>query len=428
VSVTQNLARPLRVVHVSSSDIGGGAAMSAYRLHRGLLNIGMDSQMVVSSKASDDFTVHGISGNTAKLWSRVANHIDQVPRKFLKTANQSLISPAWVRENTAQRILALQPDIVNLHWTQNAFLRPESLRLLGHLPVVWTLHDMWAFSGGEHYVGDDLRYVSGYTKQNRPLGESGFDLNRWLWERKRKSWKHLSNITVVTPSRWLGACARQSALFNQYRVETIPYGLDLTRFKPTDKRLAREILNLPQDTLLLMFGAMSATSDTRKGFQFLAPALTSLARSYSSDDVAVVIFGSSAPKNPVNMAFPAHYLGHLHDAISTSLAYAAADVFIAPSMEDNLPNTVLESLACGTPVVAFDIGGMPDMILHEKNGYLAKAFDVDSLASGIAWVLEDTERRTNLATFARKRSEEGFALEHQAHNYKALYHSLVLTR
>jgi glycosyltransferase involved in cell wall biosynthesis len=425
VSATQNSSRPLRVVHVSSSDIGGGAAMSAYRLHRGLLNIGMDSQMVVSNKASDDFTVHGTSGNMAKLWSRVANQIDQVPRKFLKTANQSLISPAWVRENTAQRILALQPDVVNLHWTQNAFLRPESLRLLSHLPVVWTLHDMWAFSGGEHYVGDDMRYVSGYTEQNRPQGESGFDLNRWLWERKRKAWKHLSNITVVTPSRWLGACAQQSVLFSRYRVETIPYGLDLTRFKPIDKRLAREILNLPQDKLLLMFGAMSATSDTRKGFQFLAPALTSLAASYSPEDVAIVIFGSSTPKNPVNMGFPAHYLGHLHDAISTSLAYAAADVFIAPSMEDNLPNTVLESLACGTPVVAFDIGGMPDMILHEKNGYLAKAFDVQSLARGIAWVLEENERRISLSTFARKRSEEGFTLEHQAHKYEELYHSLV---
>ena len=425
MSQAHTAPRPLRVVQVSSSDIGGGAAMSAYRLHRGLLNVGIDSQMVVSSKASDDYTVHGVNGNLAKLWSRVANQLDQLPRKFLNTTNQSLHSPAWVWENTVQRILALQPDVVNLHWTQNAFLRPESLRLLRHLPVVWTLHDMWAFSGAEHYVGADTRYKQGYTKSNRPLDESGFDLNRWLWNRKRKAWKHFDNITVVTPSKWLGDCARESVLFGQYRVQTIPYGLDLARFKPIDKRVAREVLNLPQDKHLLMFGAMSATSDTRKGFQFLAPALASLTKAYRPDDVALVIFGSSAPQKPVDVGFPAHYLGHLHDAISTSLAYSAADVFIAPSMEDNLPNTVLESLACGTPVVAFDIGGMPDMILHERNGYLAKAFDVENLAKGIAWVLEDTERRVHLANFARKRSEEGFALEHQARNYETLYHSLV---
>jgi glycosyltransferase involved in cell wall biosynthesis len=415
----------LRVIHVSTSDIGGGAAVSAYRLHTGLRRIGIDSQMLVNFKISDDFSVHGPAGNIAKIWARVANQIDQIPRKFFTTLNTSLLSPAWLWENTVSRIRALQPDIVNLHWTQNSFLRPESLRRLTDVPIVWTLHDMWAFCGAEHYVGDDTRYKNGYSVNNRPAGESGFDLNRWVWKRKRKSWKNLTNISIVTPSSWLGSCARESVLFQQRRVEIIPYGIDISVFKPLNKDAARNAFNLPRDKKIIVFGAMSATDDKRKGFPLLSPIFARLAKYYSAMDMAIAIFGSSEPRQKTEFGFPTYYLGRLHDSVSISLAYSAADVFIAPSMEDNLPNTVLEALACGVPAVAFDIGGMPDMILHQKNGWLAPAFNTENFADGIRWILESQERYHQLSTFARERSEEYFPLERQAQFYLNLYRELL---
>ncbi len=425
----------MNILHLSTNDIGGGAAVSAYRLHIGLRRLGLNSQMLVSGKNSDDFTVFGATSSLEKLWSRLAAQLDALPRRLLTTPNASLISPALVWENTAKRALALNPEIIHLHWTQGGFLRPSSVLHLARThtpkPIVWTLHDMWAFCGGEHYVGDDTRYQTGYRADNRPKGEAGFDLNRWLWNRKRRAWKNLdrfTRITIVTPSKWLADCARKSVLLGQYTVLTIPYGIDLERFKPISKRAAREILNLPHDKTLIMFGAMSATSDLRKGFQFLRPTLDHLAQDAAfSAHTELVIFGSSEPRNPERFGFNTTYLGRLTDEISIALAYSAADVFVAPSTEDNLPNTVLESLACGTPVVAFHIGGMPDMIDHEHNGYLAHPFDVEDLAHGIRSVLASPERLQELSQAARAKAEREFPLTLQASRYHELYRSLLET-
>ena len=151
-----------------------------------------------------------------------------------------------------------------------------------------------------------------------------------------------------------------------------------------------------------------------------------LSQSGWGEQVELVVFGSSQPKNPTELGLKSHYLGRLNDDISLSLVYAAADVFIAPSVQDNLPNTVMESLACGTPCVAFDIGGMPDMIDHQQNGYLSKPFDIDDLARGIAWVLEDEERLQKLGVNGREKVEQNYTLEIQANSYMLLYKELSL--
>ena len=171
---------------------------------------------------------------------------------------------------------------------------------------------------------------------------------------------------------------------------------------------------------------MSATSDPRKGFNLLQSALQKLSQSGWGENVELVVFGSSKPSNPLELEFNSHYLGRLSDDISLALVYAAADVFVAPSVQDNLPNTVMESLACGTPCVAFDIGGMPDMIDHQQNGYLAKPFDVEDLARGIAWVLEDEESLRKLGVNGREKVEQNYTLEIQANSYMSLYNELSL--
>jgi len=209
------------------------------------------------------------------------------------------------------------------------------------------------------------------------------------------------------------------------RVEVIPNGLDLKRYRPMAHSVVREILNLPQEKKLILFGAMSATSDKLKGFQYLQPALQELRGRALAQPIEVIIFGASKPENAPNFCFPARYMGLLHDDVTLALLYSAADVFVAPSMQDNLPNTVMEALASGTPCVAFHIGGIPDMVEHEKNGYLAQPFDPADLANGIARVLEDWARWKSLSHQAREKVEREFDIELVARRYVKLYEELI---
>jgi glycosyltransferase involved in cell wall biosynthesis len=190
-----------------------------------------------------------------------------------------------------------------------------------------------------------------------------------------------------------------------------------------DRDVVRNILRLPQDRKLILFGAVSATSDKRKGYHLLVETMKKLESMVNPDEYALAIFGSSGGNE--SFAIKPYYLGSLHDEISMALVYAAADVFLAPSLEDNLPNTVLEALSCGTPVVAFNIGGMPDMVVHQKNGYLAPGFETDQLAHGLRWVLEDTYRRTCLSKEARNTVLNAFTLQHAASRYLELYAELL---
>jgi glycosyltransferase involved in cell wall biosynthesis len=232
-------------------------------------------------------------------------------------------------------------------------------------------------------------------------------------------------MTVVTPSRWLAACAAESALFHDKRILVIPNSLDLNQYKPADKRHARGLLSLPQDKSLVLFGAVQSTSTARKGFPMLADALRILSRMDQPREIDAVIFGASAPEKPFDFCLKTHYLGQVNDDARLALLYAAADVFVAPSIQENLANTVMESLACGTPCVAFDIGGMPDMIEHEVNGYLVKPYEVDDFARGIAWVLEDQRRLQELSRKARQRVETSFSIESVARRYVSLYHEIL---
>jgi glycosyltransferase involved in cell wall biosynthesis len=429
--VKQPKSISLRVVHVSTTDIGGGAAIAAYRLHQGLLQCGVDSQMLVAQKLSDDPTVHGPQTVQGKLWSRIAHHLDQIPRKWLQTTNSSLLSPAWIPERTLQAALALKPDIINLHWTGNGFLRPESLRLLANVPTVWTLHDMWAFCGAEHYTGGNERYMEGYTAKNRPADEHGFDLNRWVWQRKRRVLPRMQHLTIVPDSQWLGECAAKSNLFRNRRIVPINYGLDTTVYKPIAKAAARRILNIPQDCHLIAFGAINASTDTRKGMDLLVRSLRTLAERRSLDGenavpAECIIFGASKAHTAADdFGFRTRFMGSLSDGIALAVVYSAADVMVVPSREEAFGQTALEALACGTPVAAFDVGGLRDTVEHEKNGYLARAFDTDDLADGIDWILCDYARWKMLSANARSNVEKGFTLEHQARRYAAVYSELL---
>ena len=291
-------------------------------------------------------------------------------------------------------------------------------------PIVWTLHDMWPFTGGCHYDMDCGRYQSGCGECPQLHSHGKHDLSYWTWRRKSQCWAE-TRIALVCPSRWLANCAAKSPLLSGQRIEVIPNGLDLSRFQPMDRQFSRKALGIPEQKKIVLFGAMNALSDPKKGFNMLSPALQQLRQRHDASDYELLIFGASKPTHPADFGFVSHYLGSLHDDVSLALLYSASDVTVVPSLHENLSNVVIESLACGTPVVAFDIGGMPDMIDHQANGYLAKAFDPSDLARGIEWVAEDQDRWGSLSRHARAKAERTYDLSEIAKRYLNLYGELT---
>lgn len=408
---------------LSTYDTAGGAAKASLRLHQGLRQQGISSRMLVQAKLGDESTVSEINSRKGKVLAKVGHALDAVPPVFYRNRQKVEFSTQWAPDAIGSAIKDINPDLVNLHWTNESFVKIESLRAWNK-PLVWTLHDMWAFTGGCHYNQDCERYTQ--TCGNCPqLGSDRHnDLSHWVWQRKRKAWQAL-DLTIVTPSAWMAQCAKSSSLFKDCRVETIPNGIDIQTYRPIEQKLARHLLGLPQDKALLLFGAVNATSSPRKGFHLLQDALQNMQGLENRKELELMVVGASRPQIEQDTTLKAHYLGKLSDDISLALVYSAADVFVAPSTQDNLPNTLVEAMACGVPCVAFKVGGISEIIDHEKNGYLAKPFDTIDLARGINWVLEDFFRYKSLKSQSRKTATYKFSREHQASRYTALFESLI---
>lgn len=405
----------MKLLLLNHSDICGGAARAAYRIHHALRAAGIDSRMWVNVATLGDSTVESPMGMWAKGMTRLRPLVGRMVNQFLITSNPILHSSAVLPSKWSARINSTEADVVHLHWINDEMM---SVGDIGRIrkPVVWTLHDMWAFSGAEHYT-EDLRWRGGYTRHNRPAYESGMDLNRYVWWRKRKAWQRPMHI--VAPSHWLAECARQSVLMRDWPVTVVHNALDTEVWCPVDKTLARRLLGLPVEAPLLLFGAMGQSNDPRKGFDLLRLALQHLRGQVS--DLRLLVFGQLAPLVPEDLGFPVHYTGHLHDDLTIRVLYSAADVTVIPSRQDNLPNTGTEALACGTPVVAFNVCGLPDIVRHQQTGYLAKAFDVEDLARGIQWVLADRERLGRLSIMARQDAVARFSYSVVAAKYRQIY-------
>ena len=412
----------MKVLLINSSDIQGGAARAAYRLHQGLQYIAINSQMLVQKKVSDDKTVFAPKAKLSQGIAQAKRTVDILPLKFYRQRSNTSYSLSWLADTIVPKVNEINPDIINLHWINAGFMQIETITKFKR-PLVWTLHDMWAFTGGCHYSGDCERYLKSCGGCPQLGSSKNWDLSSWIWQRKAKAWRDL-NLTIVTPSTWLANCARASSLFKDLQIEVIPYGIDTQRYRPINKVVARELLNLPQDKQLILFGALQATTDTRKGFHLLQPALQGLSKSGWQDKLEVVIFGASQPENPPDFGLKAHYLGICNDDISLALVYSAADVFVLPSTEENLANTVMEAIACATPCVAFNLGGTSDLIEHQVNGYLAQPLNTQDLAQGIAWILDNQQRHEKLSYHAREKAEQEFRQEIQARRYLSIFNNL----
>lgn len=414
----------MKLLLLNSYDTAGGAAIATYRIHRGLLSIGIQSQLLVMQKGTTDPTViqPGARSIRQKIAAYIPSHADEHITRQLQANGAGLFSPARRPDQLVAKISALNPDLVHLFWVNSGFMQIESLKRFKK-PIVWTLHDMWPFTGGCHYDNEcgKFRESCGHCPALSSMNEH--DLSRLVWKRKHKCWADVP-IVVVATSRWLAEMAGASRLFKDKRIEIIPNGIDTRKYKPVEKKVAREALDLPQDKKLLLFSAFSATTDHRKGNQFLVPALKKLSQEGWSDRIELVVVGAFPYEDPPDLGMKVHYMGNMHDEVSQVLLYSAADATIAPSRQENLSNTVMESLACGTPVVAFDIGGMPDMVDHKKSGFLAQPFSPDELAEGIKWTLENSSRHANLSQCARETVIRRFDLTAVANRYSSLYQTL----
>ena len=415
----------MKTLLLSTSDIKGGAARAANRLHHGFNKISVESKILSQVKYSQDSQVIGtqVASGIGQAITGLRLTLDQLPLKIYSDRVETTYSPHWLPDKINSKITKLNPDVINLHWVSSGYLQIETITKFNK-PLVWTLHDMWAFTGGCHYNQECERYTSSCGACPQLGSNRDWDLSRWVWQRKTKAWKNL-NFTVVTPSVWLAKCANQSSLFKDRRVEVIPNSLDTDIYRPINKKVARELLKLPQDKQLILFLSLRTTSDKRKGFHLLQPALQELSQAGWQEKLEIIVVGASRPKKPPEFGFKSNYLGTLKDELTLALAYSAADIFIAPSIQDNLPNTVLEAISCGTPCVAFKIGGMPDMIDHQQNGYLAQPYKIEDLAQGIAWVLGNEERHRKLSYYAREKAEQKFTLEIQARLYLSLFTEIL---
>lgn len=371
----------MKVLHVSFSDSEGGAARAAYQVHHALLSGGSESTMMVNSRRLGDQTVFSADNRWQILWNLCRKEFARLLRQFFRSTNPILHSPAWLNSPWPRVINRSDADIVHLHWVQGEMLSIADIRKI-RKPIVWTLHDMWLFCGAEHYAYDN-RWREGYKRTNRPAHESGFDLNRWAWRRKRRVWK--KSLQIVCPSGWLTTLASESPLANNWPTETIGYPIDLQKWTPVDPKVAKALLGLPVGPPLILFGSVGGAWDPRKGLDLLGEALENL-----GDDqlgANLIIFGESRPRDEASFSIPVHYAGKVFDDVTLRLLYSASDLLALPSRLDNLPLTVVEAMACGTPIVGFSNSGLPTVVRHKTTGYLAPAFDTEELGEGIKWVV-----------------------------------------
>lgn len=418
----QREAEPPAVLHLCHNDRRGGGSLAAYRLHRALLEAGGRSRMLVLRRFQDDPTVASILPQAAqRTGDHAARIADRLPLRSYGRRDRSVIwSPGWFGLAGTRHAWLREADVLSLYWINGGFL---SIAAIGRLlrmgkPVVWRLSDMWPLTGGCHHAQHCRRYEMRCGRCPQLGSARAADLSaRQL--RAKTRWP-TRNLVVVSPSLWLASLARQSAVLRGSRIEHIPTGIDLEVFQPRPRGEARAWLGLPHDRTLILFGGNQATVNPRKGLGHLLDALRRLGAAGNAGKLELVLFGSSRPLTqpcPV----PVRDLGVLHDEARKAALFAACDLFAAPSLEENLPNTVIEAMACGTPTVAFDVGGTAELVEPHRTGYLARAEDAADLGHGIEAMLGLAHTDPELVARLRRRAVQRHDARAIAARYLELY-------
>ncbi|MBW4890544.1 glycosyltransferase family 4 protein [Mucilaginibacter sp. HMF5004] len=419
----------MKVTLINTSDAGGGAPAACMRLLNALAPDGVDVHLLAQNKYTAEERVEAVADDAlGELKAKIDFYCERIPFILFHERDETVrfaFSTAPAGSNISDNHLVRNADVLHLHWTNSGFLSIKNIRQLIALnkPVVWTLHDMWAFTGGCHYSGDCDRFLN--ECGNCPLlkDASDNDISRKGWKRKKELYAGVKNLVFVTCSNWLAEVARSSSLLKDFRIEAIPNPIDTDLYSPQNKSKARAKLDIAANAKVILFGAANI-NHTRKGITYLVEALYRLKADYPQPgNIEVVIFGKNKGFDIAQIPFKVHQLGIINSQSKLAEIYSLADVFVLPSLEDNLPNMVMEALACGTPVVAFNTGGLPDLVDHKQNGYLAAYKSAEDMAKGIDFVLNSAEGNM-LSSAARNKVVDNFSNEIVAAKYKALYQSI----
>ena len=402
----------MKIIHVNYSGSKGGAAIAAKRISRALNKDENISSILWCFKDPSGKNCESIYGWLRQKLNSIQNII---LAKII--GNKEHLSINLFGSSLVSKLNSSDADIVHLHWINGEFVSIEQLSRI-RKPLFWTFHDMWPFLGAQHY-SDDKTFISGYDKNISNSKISSIpNLNNWVFQRKLRFWKNL-NIQIICPSKWLADSVNESYLLKHQSVQVIRNCLNSEIFKPLNKKNeVRQKFNIPINKKVILFGAVSA-DDKRKGGDLLIAALEDLDR---VNDYALVVFGKSNDRffNGKNC----HFIDTISEELILTEVYNCADVMCVPSRQDNLPNTAVEAAMCGVPVVAYDVGGLSEIIDHKVSGYLAKPFIINDLAQGIQWSA-DTENNHFLSKNAREKALKNFDEKKISGLYMEAYHNIL---
>ena len=414
----------MKVVHVSTYHTFGGAAIAALRLHHALLDSGIESTVLVQEKERDEKGVEAYAnGFFAKKMALTRFTAERLFFAFqAKEKNVRFhFSPLWTGADISNHPLIQEADIIHLHWINFGFLSLNSLEKLVELgkPVVWTMHDMSTFTGGCHYSRDCDNYLTHCHHCPYLRKPAVKDLAYRVFERKMKLFKN-TPFTLVSPSQWLADLAKKAATTQHIEAIAIPNLIDTTIFQPKNREIAKINLDLSTEKKWILFAGVN-TQDPRKGFAYFKES-THLLKD-KKEKWGVVVFGKTQPGAIAELGLEVKSLGSIpsHEVVKV---YQAVDVMVVPSLEDNYPNTIIEAMACGTPVVGFDTGGIPEQIIHLQTGYVAQLHSADDLAKGIQFILENVDYE-QLSQNNRRIIEQRNAPEPVVKQFLQLYNKLL---
>ena len=384
----------MRVLIINTSERIGGAAIAANRLMDALKNNGIKAKMLVRDKQTEQISVVGLKKSWWKVWQFIWERVIIWKANKFKKHNLFEVDIA----NTGTDITSLpefkQADVIHLHWINQGMLALTDIRRIidSGKPIVWTMHDMWPCTGICHHARQCNKYQQ--ECKNCPYllnGGSPKDLSNKVFLQKKDLYKN-SSIVFVTCSQWLKGQAEKSALLDKHTVINIPNPININLFKPRNKQEARTRCNFPADKRIILFGAAKPT-DKRKGVDYFIESCNLLVQKHPElkDQIGIAIYGKQSEQIVSLLPFETYDLKYISSEKELVNVYNAIDLYATPSLEENLPNTIMEAMACGVPCVGFNVGGIPEMIDHLHNGYVAEYKSAEDFANGIYWTLTEGE-------------------------------------
>ncbi len=406
----------IKVVHVNYYDNKGGAAIAVKRIHEAQTLLGIKSKTLVAVKETNSKDVIGPSTTLEEIKWKFYLSLNRKFEKIAKKKKYDSNSYNFLPNNFISKINSLDCDIVNLHWIGNNLIQIKGLSKIKK-PIVWTLHDMWPYSGSEHYSLED-RYIQGYNKSNKSSDSYGLDFDRYSWELKKKYYP--KDMVIIATSSWQLNTAKKSSLFKNYKIEKISLPLNFDFWKPLDKNTSRNLFKLPNNKKIILIGSVEFDKKRKGGLL-----IKKILKKIKTKNVIIVFFGRKNENFKLDLEnFESIYLNEIKsDTIDLKTIYSASDLFIAPSIQESFGQTVLEAASCCLPTVCFENNGMNEIVKHQINGYLVKQNDLNNFAEGIDWCLENLDKlniKNNVKIIEDKFSNFKIGSE-----YKKLYEEIL---